>query len=213
MLRVSPVAIGVLLFAHSRPSLAAPEERPWSVGLSLGYSFPVGSLEEASRVSDTTYGLVAVAPDVAYRIDPRLGIFVRGSYGVGVPTLCASASDCQDSLGSDVQLILGSRFSFERAIGRRFFGELGLGYEWYASTLSDEGVESTRRYRGALFSTRAGVDFGLGKHFSLGPIVDVCVGELSHSSFESPGVDRSGRVDGAAVHGWITLGLRAAIDP
>lgn len=106
-----------------------------------------------------------------------------------------------------------SGFLVDDWVGRRAFAELGIGYEWYSSRLSDEGVESIRRYRGALRSTRAGIDFGLGKQFSLGPVLDIGIGEFSHSSFEAPGIDRGGRVDGSAVHGWLAVGVRAAFEP
>jgi hypothetical protein len=89
---------------------------------------------------------------------------------------------------------------------------IGPGYEWYRPKLSDESGESSRSYGGPLwFATELFAAFPLGRRVTWGPAFDVGVGTFTHLTVSGPGLSSSGFIEGRAVHGWVSLGLRTAI--
>jgi len=201
------IASAIVTFAATS---RADEPRRFEVGAGLGYAFPAASAASGARLSDSTFGLVPLDIDVAYRFTEKFAIAVSGRYGIGIPTLCKSASDCESSLGSDVALGVRARFflpTFGRLEPRV---DLGLGYEWYASRVTDSGVTSTHTYGGPIFlSLEAMAPFRLSKLVTLGPVLATSLGVFTSESLETP----SGTYDGPhgrAVHSWLSLGGRVA---
>ena len=210
---VGAVLLLPLIDLLSATGLASPRaQEPTGRGLlgaSLGYSFPLGSLEEGSRTSDVTPGIASIAVDGGYRANFRCAAIAELGYGVVIPKLCASSGECSASLGSDVTLTLGTRL-YPGRLGRVEPSiELGFGYEWFNSKLTDESATSSRSYRGPVFML-AGVaaEFRVGSSFTLGPSLSTLLGAFSHSGLEASGIDRTETVDGVAVHGWLHLALR-----
>lgn len=143
------LVLPMLLFAASARADETAFRRV-EVGASLGYAAPVGSAERGSRTSDTNIGLVPIELDLAYRINPAFGVVASARYGIGIPTLCKTAGDCTSSLGSDVVLALRARIFLPRLWRMSPFADVGIGYEWLTTRLTDAGVTSTRAYPGPL---------------------------------------------------------------
>lgn len=203
----SLIAIGALIAPH-KSALAA--DASFELGTSLGYAMPLGDSERYGHVRDTTFGAVPIAVDAAYRT-ARVGIVAAFQYGVGIPTLCQTAGDCQASFGSDVIARLGVRL-YPPSLGPLSPEvDLGVGYEWLTTRLSDSGSHSTRAYDGpvTLWASFA-APFRLTERWTLGPIAQAAMGTFTAYSLETDVGSSSGNVLERSVHAWISLGARAA---
>jgi hypothetical protein len=177
----------------------------------LGYALPVGELERGSKVSDVVYGLVPLGLEAGYRWNRTVSLVVHGAYAFGIPTLCATASDCLSSLGHDLRLGLGARFTFQRLGPVVPQVRATFGYEWFRSELSDNGVTSGRSYRGPILaSLQAFGNFGSVDH-GLGPFVAMSTGIFSNRTLDTPAFSSGSTVDGARIHAWMELGIRGVL--
>jgi hypothetical protein len=204
----------LLTLAAVLTSLPAPDARAADRGeasASLGYAVPAGSLERGSRVSDTAFGAVPVQLDGAFFVTPRLALRLSGAFALAIPKLCASASDCTSSLGKDIAIDAGVRFALPDVGPFAPRLDAGIGWEWYATTLSDKGVSSTRAYAGPTFAAFAlSAPFRLSRRFTLGPSLGMRAGVFTSSTRTTPSWTDSS-LNGAAVHGWFRAGVGAQL--
>jgi len=191
-------------------AISSPRFRAVQLGAELGYSFPWGDLERGSKVSDVVHGIVPFALEAGYRWNRQVSLVLEGAYGVGIPTLCATASDCKASLGHDIRIGVGGRFALPR-IGpvlpqiRAIFG-----YEWFRSELTDNGVTSGRDYHGPILaSVQAFGNFG-SENGGIGPFAAMSAGIFSRRTLDTPAFTWVSGVDAARIHLWFELGVRGA---
>lgn len=180
-----------------------------SVALALGYAAPQGSTERGDHLGDTAFGVTPFAVDGAYRLVQRLGVSVHAQYGVGIPTLCRTAGDCLASLGSEASAAVGLRYFGPRVGTAAPLVDVGVGYEWFATRLSEAGALSTRAHQGpVLLAVWLVWPFRLGARWTLGPVAGVSVGTFTSYSLTTNILRSSGDVAGHAVHGWLSVGAR-----
>jgi hypothetical protein len=191
-------------------SAQAQEERPRQLGVALGYAFPAGSAERGTNLSDVTFGIIEVGIDGAYRIYDRWSIGLAAHYGVAIPTICSSSSECKASLGHDVRVGALGRVVVGRWGSFAPDAEVELGYEWFASKLVDSDVTSERRYRGAQATLRAHGGFELTRAVFLGPSLELGTGIFGHTSLHAPGIQEARSTEGTHVHLWLGAGIRAS---
>jgi hypothetical protein len=204
------VLVSVLVAAPARAE--SQPLRRFDVAASLGYAFPVGSSESGARLSDATFGDAPIDLTAMYRLSRRLAVGIAGRYGVVVPTLCTDSSDCISSLGHDVIIAARARFFFPRILGAEPYGDVGIGYEWFASKLADNGVTSAHSYNGPIvFSTELGAPFELGSRWTLGPAVGLALGTFVGSHLEAPGVSSDLGVGDRSIHAWLSLAVRTSV--
>src|SRR5262245_15809480 len=101
--------------APARADTSSTEAHRLVLGAELGFAFPIGALEQEAPVSDVVRGVVPFGVEVGWRIEPSIIIVAYTQYALGVPKLCATASDCLASLGHDIALGVGGRFVLPRA--------------------------------------------------------------------------------------------------
>jgi hypothetical protein len=192
-------AISVLGAADA--SGAAPAHR-FGVGASLGYAFPVG---------DETYGVVPLELDGTYRLARAVGVGLSARYGPAIPNLCSSFDDCTGSIGSDVAITAHTRCFLPRVGPILPAADLGFGYEWFASRLTDSGVTSTRSHHGPiLLRVDLLAPFELSSHWSLGPALAAMIGTFTSGSLDTPAGEISNRTDERSVHAWLSVACRLA---
>lgn len=207
-LLVAAMTISIVLTARS----ALAQERRWDFGASLGYGAPAGSAERGARTSDSTFGLVPLAADASYRFSPIVGASVSGVYAFGIPTLCATAGDCVSSLGHDIRLVASARFFLPRLGSLEPHADVGFGWEWLTSKLSDSGATSSRSYDGpVLIQIDAAAPFALGKRVTLGPVASAMLGTFVRARLETDASAESRSVQDHAFHAWLSLSLRASV--
>src|SRR5881394_869500 len=100
--------------ARADDATTSPPFRKVQVGIELGFSFPMADLERGSKVSDVVHGVVPLGVEAGYRFNRTVAVVVQGAHAFGIPTLCATASDCMASLGRDTRLGIGGRFTLPR---------------------------------------------------------------------------------------------------
>jgi hypothetical protein len=188
---------------------AHADVRGASVALSLGYAAPAGSTEQGDMVSDTTSGMIPFAVDGAYRLAPHLGVSVRFQYGVGLPTLCRNGGDCAASLGGDVSAGVGVRYFGPRVGTATPHLDIGVGYEWLTTRLSEQGAASTRAHRGPIVTAVSlAWPFRLGERWAFGPSAEASIGTFTSYALTTNLPRSSGEVAGHALHGWLSVSAR-----
>ena len=209
------IATALVAVASVRAARADDSRRssPLELGATFGYAFPAGSAERASQISDVAIGAIPATVDVGVRLSQRVLFVGALSYALTIPTVCASASDCRASLGHDVTLTVRGRYLLPswRAFEPRL--DLGAGYEALTTKVSDNGVTSSRSWRGVVFGTELQGCIRIARsRWSIGPEVGAWTGVFGRASLDAPGLSRSGGVDGARPHAWFDLGLRTGVE-
>jgi len=208
------LAFGFLLLVPSiacaQDAISTPRFHAVQLGAELGYSFPLGDLERGSKVRDVVHGIVPLGVEVGYRWNRRVSLVVEGAYAIGIPTLCATASDCTASLGHDIRLGVGGRFAFPRVGPVLPQVRATFGYEWFLSELTDNGVTSGRSYHGPILaSVQAFGNFG-SENGGIGPFAAASAGIFSRRTLDTPAFTSTTAVDAAGLHVWCELGVRGA---
>ncbi len=189
-----------------------PDARRIEIGASLGYDLPVGSSERGAHASDTTFGLVPLQIDAAYRWTDRIGVVLAGRYAFGIPRLCAGTGDCIASLGRDIVVSVRARFVLPRVGPVAPRVDAGIGYEWWTSRLADGGATSMRAYDGPLaFVGEMAAPFPVGARVNVGPVLGASVGSFTSYRVESGAVDVHGSVPARTLHAWLSLTVRVGM--
>jgi hypothetical protein len=199
------IVAAVLLLAN----ITRADER-WDVGASLGYAAPVGFAQGGDAMSDTASALVPFSLDASYRATKQVGAGASLTYGIGVPTLCATESDCVASLGRDVSLALRARFFLPHFLRIEPTVDVGPGWEWLSTKLVDGAAESSRFHSGPVFLMEASAPLRLGRHTALGPVLGATGGTFTTSRLGTPAFTRDDS-GGHSLHGWLSASLRCAI--
>ncbi len=210
-MRRRPTSLLLCALVAASTSAHAAETR-LSAGLEVGVAAPTGGLEAGSRLGDVTFGIVPIGLRLGYRLSGHLEVALVGTYGIGIPTLCASASECFASLGRD--LVVGTRLAW--ILGR--LGpttpslEAGIGYEWLRTSLTDNGVTSSRTYAGpVLVAIEAFAPFRLTRRWSLGPALGASMGVFRSARFDTPAGSIQGDTSSREVHAWWTAAVRTVV--
>ena len=211
MRAVAPLLICALLaVGTSAPAANASAAGAFELDASLGYAMPLGDAERYGRVRDTTFGAVTIAVDAAYRMR-AVALVVGLQYGVSIPTLCQTAGDCTASLGSDVVTRLGVRLDPPTWGPLSPEVDVGVGYEWLTTRLSDSGAHSSRSYDGpVLLWGSIAAPFRLSARWILGPIAQMTLGTFTGYGIETNVGSSSGNVPERSMHAWVSLGARLA---
>jgi hypothetical protein len=171
---------------------------------------PFGELERGTRSSDLSFGSIPLGLDAAYAVSRIISIGAFGVYAPSVPTLCAAASDCIASVGSDARLGLLVRARVPTSGQVLPVLEGGVGYEWTTRRLVDNGAESTRSFSGPILFRAAVIPTFRreASRFEFGIPIGMAFGVAARSELESPGVHLESHADGRGVHGSVDLGIR-----
>lgn len=198
--------VSVVGLAEARAQEPSPLSRV-TILADLGYAYPAGSAETGTDTRDVSFGLVPLSLVGTYDVAPSWSARARLRYAVNIPTLCASAPDCEASLGHDMAVTVG--------IGRllRQWGRirprvgLEVGWEWMTTKLSDAGVATSRSWSGPFARLEIFADLEAGGPWSLGPALGMDAGFFTHFDLETPAAHGSGSTD-MAVHAWPTVSFR-----
>jgi hypothetical protein len=173
----------------------------------LGYAYPTGTAETGTDTRDVSFGLVPLSLIGTYDLARDWSASARLRYALNIPTLCASAPDCESSLGHDFTVTVG----IGRALPRwwRLTPRIGVeaGWEWLTTKLSDAGVAASRSWRGPFARLEVFADLKSAGPWSLGPVIGIDAGLFSHFDLDTPAGHTSGSTD-AALHAWPTISFR-----
>jgi len=173
----------------------------------LGYAYPIGAAETGTDTRDVSFGLVPLSLIGTYDLARDWSANARLSYALNIPTLCASAPDCESSVGHDVGISIG----VGRTLPRRWHltARLGLdvGWEWLTTKLSDAGVASSRSWGGPFARLEIFADLKPSGPWSLGPAIGIDAGFFSHFDLDTP-AGQTGGSTSTAIHAWPIVSFR-----
>jgi hypothetical protein len=208
-MRVITLPAAVALSLAGSRAFAQNDPGRFELAASTGYAAPFGEAEKGSRVGDTAFGAVPFALDAAYRVTPLVGVAAHARYGVAIPTLCQSASDCEGSLGNDMLLLLSARFYGPPVWRLAPLLDLGVGYEWLTTQLVDAAATSSRSYGGpVVVAVQVMAPIRLGARLTLGPTLGAWLGTFTSYRLQTNAQSPAGDVPWRAVHAWISPGVR-----
>lgn len=173
----------------------------------VGYAYPVGTAETGTDTRDVSFGFVPLSLLGRYDLARDWSATARLRYAFNIPTLCASAADCEASLGRDVAAGVGMGRTLPR--WRHLTAHVGveIGWEWLTTKLSDANVASFRSWNGPFARLEVFADLESAEPWSVGPAIAVDAGMFSHFDLETPARHTGGSTS-AGAHFWPTISFR-----
>jgi hypothetical protein len=202
------VLMASLATGVSRRSVAGA---PIEASVSIGGAVPLGALEAGSSVRDVSFGVAPVELALSY-VHGLWGATVSGSYGISIPTLCGSSSECLASLGRDVTVGLFARYDPPRLWRVQPTVSIGLGYEWFRSKLEDGGATSSRSFHGIVLPiVDAYGGFGGGHRWRAGPFLRASAGRFTGGTLQGAGSGQAELARDRRWHEWVLVGFRISL--
>jgi hypothetical protein len=202
-------ALGLSLAVLAAPAAAGAQ---LALAARLGVGAPLGSAESGTPLSDGASAQIPLALEATWEVRPGLALGAYGSWGYALPGAgLRDACDRVDAGCSAAAIRAGVQaiWSFAPGAARRPWAGAGAGYEW----LSAGAGESRHVWRGwEWLFLQGGVDFRTGARTSLGPFLSVGLGRYEQETLRSGGDVAVLEVADEAVHGWIQVGIRGAVE-
>ena len=202
--RVPLASLALLAALAPRPAAAQLE-----LGLRAGYAVPVGDAEKGSPLSSSIAGYFPFELDAGYRVIPNLTVGAYASLG---PALAGSICGGASCSGSVLRLGVQAAWHFapiEALLGAAPWAGAGLGCEWasYGATQGSDRLQVS--LSGVEFlNLQGGADFRVWRGLSVGPFLEVSLGEYGSLEVKSPLGNSSGGIPDRALHSWISFGVR-----
>jgi hypothetical protein len=204
---------GVDPFLKAAPP--GPPESGVSIGLSVGYGIPMGSVSGSQPMSDLYSGAMPLQLDVGWRFTPNLylGAFFQYSFAF-ISSKQEAACTLNGWTGcSGGVMQFGADFVYTILPYATFAPYVGLGLGWEIASLnytsaSQSVSESVSGFQFARIIL--GGDFRVGSAFRVGPFVNFSLGQFS--SLSSPNSTANGTISNKAIHSWLQFGIKGTVD-
>jgi hypothetical protein len=205
------LALAARAGAEEPPAGHAAEELPRPSGLSLalrtGVAMPVGEMFVSSgALSSTVTGYVPLRLDVGLRYRRHLYVGVAAQLARVVPAGCPSGGICS---GSDARV--GAMIAYHLLPTRTIDPWLGVGVGFerlnVSRALGDASVDVTARGL-ELLDVELGADVRATRALRLGPVLSTSIGRYATVTVN----EVTTRDFQPALHAWVMLGLRGALD-
>ncbi len=209
--------------------IATPVEEPQpraadrpgvSVGLRVGWAFPIGSVATDDSLASNFDGILPIWFDAGYRISPEVYLGGYFQWGVGFMSSDVCVAPLTACSGDDVRFGVTLQWHVKSALRAGAWADVfdpwlgvGTGYEVATITL-EKGVDKSHvSYRGFEFaSLQLGGDYlGLGS-MRIGGFASFSLGEYSRTTVSVPTGPTSHPISDPALHAWLILGLRGQYD-
>lgn len=189
----------------------------FSIGASLGYSFPMGDYAQDVPMDDFVAGVVPLEINARYAVVPDLDLGVYFGYGPAIKDSdLADACDASDvdcsvytwGFGVMGEYGFGEMGGFNPFVGARF------GMSWFTWKTSDGSDWFKVGARGWEAGLQAGADKKLGEKFSLGGFLGFTFGQFGteYVADSEEITDDSTDIEDKAMHQYLTLGVRGTFD-
>ena len=211
MIRRAAFLVAAILWVVPQAASAA-----LAADLRAGYAIPYGKISGDADLASFVQGHVPLGVDLRWRFTPRFSAGAYLSYGFGVLSdsragKCrvlgaeCTASDLRTGLEAELQLSEGWKVTP--------YLSARVGWESFAFE-EDAGVSWSRtRYYGWELGAEGGATLLERGALRVGAFLGVTGGSFYGYGARGPGLDASGSITDRALHGWFTVGVRAAIAP
>lgn len=187
-----------------------------AIDLRSGYAIPYGKISGDVDVAKFVQGHVPLGLNLRWRFTPRFSAGAYLSYGFGL--LSDSRADKCSALGAECtasDLRTGLEAELQLSEGRKVTPYLGARFGWESFAFEeDAGINWSRtRNYGWELGAEGGATLLERGPLRLGAFLGVTVGSFYEYRARGAGLDASGDVTDRALHGWVTVGVRASISP
>ena len=184
-----------------------------AVAIQLAYSAPAGELSADAGFPFANYfgGQLAFLGELGGRVTPAIfigayGGYARGSLGSG------QGCDARDCAGYSARVGAAVRYRFFLAPGIQPWIGYAAGYEIAGASIGSAPQQTTATLTGFEFAhLSAGLDYSNDRLFAIGPVVDVALGQYNHVTGEARSVTTDRDITQAAVHAWVSVGVRCTL--
>jgi hypothetical protein len=201
-----------LLVTAAAAALLAP--RPASAqlvaGARLGWAFPAGNIAQGGSLSRELSSQIPIQLEAGWRLLPPLTVGGYLGFGIGrVGDVCTGSATCSGRT-FDLGVQATWRFALRKAMP---WAGAGLGYAWARNRLEEGGDVREVKFRGPEFlRLMGGVDWPVGRTFTVGPFAQWGLGRYGHTEISSPLGGFSGKTPDPAMHSWLSVGVRGTFE-
>lgn len=199
--------MALALSALLLPAIAAAQP---ALSLRLAYAPAFGSAAERLPMGDALGAQVPIQLDALWRFG-RLALGPYGSWGRGLVTGCDDGARCsgvavRTGIEALVDLPELRRGGFVPWTGA------GLGWEWASRRRERLGNEITWTWSGPEAHLQLGGEWTVAPRLALGPYVLLSGGRFERVALYTPVDSGTARIRERALHGFVHLGVRGAVD-
>lgn len=189
----------LMLAAVAAVALVAPSvsNAQFSVGLRLGFAPAMGDAAKDVKMSDGAKSQVPVQVDALYQVIPNLKVGGYFSYGFG-QSGCPEGVDCSFNV---MRFGIQGQYAFSPISGFAPWAGVGTGYEILSTDLGGESFNTTGF---EFLNVQGGADYKVAEKLSVGPYLQLSVGQYSKADGES--------IPEKGVHQWLGFGVRGTFD-
>ncbi|HEY3593913.1 MAG TPA: hypothetical protein VGL13_08565 [Polyangiaceae bacterium] len=200
--------------AGGRPSASG---RGFSLGLRIGYGWPLGLLAKGEDLDANVANMVPVWLDAGYRLSRELYLGGYASFGFAsvADAACPSILSCSASdlrFGVNAHLHLGNLIGLIGVAPIDPWVGLGVGYETTSIKLEFNGTTATETDRGfELGNLQLGVDWTSFGALRVGGFFTLTLAQYSSRTIDDV-TGSSDHTPDRALHLWLILGVRGQYD-
>ncbi len=205
-------ALALAVLVPSRAVHAADQSPGLEVGARVGFGAPIGTIDgqPGDTLDQTMANSIPLWLEAGWRMTPHWFVGVAESYAPGSSggALSTACSNCQPE---DLHLGVEAHYHvLPSASWDPWFG-VGSGYEWLR-VRNPIGVVGLQGWE--FGNAQVGVDHRVVSGVSVGPFAALAIGEYGSWFANEPCCSSgSGAVGSAALHAWLTLGIKGTFDP
>jgi hypothetical protein len=188
------------------PALAAAQP---ALSLRLAYAPAVGSAAERVPMGDALRGQVPIQVDALWRFG-TLAAGPYASWGRGVGG-CDDGASCR---GSGIRTGIEALFALPgiRRGGLVPWAGAGMGWEWASRRRERLGNTLTWTWSGPEAHLQLGGAWTVAPRLAVGPYLLVAGGRYERVALDTPVESATTTVRERAIHAWVHLGVRGAVD-
>jgi hypothetical protein len=188
------------LLAVARPALS----------VRLAYAPAVGSAAERVPIGDAIRAQVPIQVDALWRFG-TLAVGPYASWGLGVVTGCDDGASCRGAgIRGGIEALL--TLPELRRGGLVPWAGAGAGWEWASRRRERLGNALTWTWSGPEAHLQLGGAWSVAPRLAVGPYLLVAGGRYERVALHTPVESATTTVRERAVHAWVHLGVRGAVD-
>lgn len=205
-----------------RPVPVGPPESGFTFGARAGYGAPLGKTSQGNDLSSTLSGSVPLQIDAGWRLNPNVYVGLYLQFGPAqLDSQLKQACDAGGVTCSSSDLRIGFDLVYAFLPRGRVapWAGVGAGFETAQLNVAQGGSSAELTLKGLeIAHVTAGLDLRFWPAFRFGPFANCTLARYMSvdASVNAPnsqiGVTGSGGIENKAFHGWLQLGVRAAID-
>jgi hypothetical protein len=199
--------MALALSALLLPAIAAGQP---ALSLRLAYAPAFGSAADRIPMGDALGAQLPIQLDALWRFG-SLAAGPYASWGLGVVSGCDDGASCRGvALRTGIEALLG--LPDLRRGGLVPWAGVGVGWEWASRRRERLGNTLTWTWSGPEAHLQLGGEWKVASRLAVGPYLLVAGGRFERVALYTPVGSGTTRLRERAIHAWVHLGVRGAVD-